>query len=422
MDLKKKLKAFFTLERRANDGFTLVELIVVIAILAILAGVAIPAYSGYVTKAEEAADLALLDAVNTAFAAACLANGEDHVNCQLTPQLTAPNGVPTFNCTKDSVKASFTQFFAGNESAAFKGSYTFKYDAAKGAFVIDGAGATMITLNYAGGTITISAADIQKLKGSTFITELGIGGLLSKVDEVAGIVTGLDNKAVDAILESEDFKKTFLENLGIDISKYDTSTPVGKATLEYDFATKLNEMSNEALLKMGYKQEDIDADALPEGAREAADNKVTSSMAVLYAAQSTVGMTTENIKNVLSTDNPKNMILSGETGDQLGNAALYYGMYLAYANNSGNSELKEKWNNPSNSPVTLLGSLNADDTKDFKAYLETDQGKADLEAYMASMNMVTDSATGNFDTVGKLVVNGFSDEELVKLLQGELNK
>ena len=51
---------------KKNGGFTLVELIVVIAILAILAGVAVPAYSGYISKANEAADYTQLDSVKTA--------------------------------------------------------------------------------------------------------------------------------------------------------------------------------------------------------------------------------------------------------------------------------------------------------------------------------------------------------------------
>ena len=58
---------------KKNGGFTLVELIVVIAILAILAGVAIPAYSGYIEKANNTAVMAELEAVETAaFSAAAM--------------------------------------------------------------------------------------------------------------------------------------------------------------------------------------------------------------------------------------------------------------------------------------------------------------------------------------------------------------
>ena len=60
MNLKKKLKAFFTLKRRRDGGFTLVELIVVIAILAILAGVGTAGYSGYIKNANKNADKALV--------------------------------------------------------------------------------------------------------------------------------------------------------------------------------------------------------------------------------------------------------------------------------------------------------------------------------------------------------------------------
>lgn len=43
-------------EKKNKKGFTLIELIVVIAILAILAAIAIPRFTGYTTKAKDAAD------------------------------------------------------------------------------------------------------------------------------------------------------------------------------------------------------------------------------------------------------------------------------------------------------------------------------------------------------------------------------
>ena len=61
---------------KKNGGFTLVELIVVIAILAILAGVAVPAYTGYIAKAQQSADMQVLSVINTAVQGLAIAEGE----------------------------------------------------------------------------------------------------------------------------------------------------------------------------------------------------------------------------------------------------------------------------------------------------------------------------------------------------------
>ena len=61
----------------SKSGFTLVELIVVIAILGILAGIAVPAYSGYIKKANQATDYTQLDAIKTAIV---FAYTDKHVN------------------------------------------------------------------------------------------------------------------------------------------------------------------------------------------------------------------------------------------------------------------------------------------------------------------------------------------------------
>jgi len=61
-----KMKNFWRLQKKNNSGFTLVELIVVIAVLAILAGIAVPAYSGYVEKANKQADMTLISEIEQA--------------------------------------------------------------------------------------------------------------------------------------------------------------------------------------------------------------------------------------------------------------------------------------------------------------------------------------------------------------------
>lgn len=109
---------------KKNGGFTLVELIVVIAILAILAGVAVPAYSGYITKANEAADYTMLDAVKTAVVFATVDIDNDAVVKTIT--ITKPGDNPTVAVTGENMDD-----IADLDISAYVSSVTFKSGATK---------------------------------------------------------------------------------------------------------------------------------------------------------------------------------------------------------------------------------------------------------------------------------------------------
>ena len=101
---------------KKNGGFTLVELIVVIAILAILAGVAIPAYSGYIKKAQDAAAITELDAVATAVQAARATD-----SAAITKIVVSSEGAVTVTpALTDAQKADFKMFYGAETVATAK--------------------------------------------------------------------------------------------------------------------------------------------------------------------------------------------------------------------------------------------------------------------------------------------------------------
>ena len=72
--------------KKAQAGFTLIELMIVVAIIGILAAVAIPAYQDYVAKSKFAAALAEVSPAKTGFEVA--------LNDGLTPVIPAVGATP----------------------------------------------------------------------------------------------------------------------------------------------------------------------------------------------------------------------------------------------------------------------------------------------------------------------------------------
>ena len=126
---------------KKTGGFTLVELIVVIAILGILAAVAIPAYSGYITKAQDASAITELDAVVTAAQAANAEFGAVTAIAVETDeiQVTSENEI-----TLDKFQSNFRLFF--NDDNA-----TVELDASKKVATIEGVEVKLANSSFANG-------------------------------------------------------------------------------------------------------------------------------------------------------------------------------------------------------------------------------------------------------------------------------
>ena len=109
---------------KKNGGFTLVELIVVIAILAILAGVAVPAYSGYIERAKDAAVITKLDAIQTAVQAANATGGAVSV-IELNKEGTSVKATAATGYEiADDFGANFDMFYGSTGNTASTGSLT----------------------------------------------------------------------------------------------------------------------------------------------------------------------------------------------------------------------------------------------------------------------------------------------------------
>ena len=377
--------------KRSRAGFTLVELIVVIAILAILAGVAIPVYSNYIQKANEAGDLQLLSAVNTAWAAACVGNGIDAATIEnATLNVDEAHRIVGIDTVVPSelqseLNRDFLYYFGDNVNTALKyysSASDFRFE--DGVFVTNSGGNQSYV--YKGKTLTVNEADVTAFQASTY-SEVGMDTLMDEVDYVTkaakDAITGMTGASIVARGKEEGSTYhdiySFLNSLGFTDSEIENLSQ--------------QELTNSFVLLAAHSMPEFDVDACIESFKENGS---------ISWPGSGVG---------------------GGMPDMIASLSFSYALAMGFVNSgyASQEQIAAYENRTLNSSMDVYYLLegimyNPDYSinENFYNYM-CEQGGADMSGYISTMRMV-DSNISNLD-VKELIQNGYTDPDLVNILK-----
>ena len=372
---------------KKTEGFTLVELIVVIAILGILAGVGTVGYSGYIDKANMAADQQLVAAINQAYAIACVENGVNAAETTASnitigdDKTVAADDIVVSGEKGDAIEAAFAKYFAGNESASFKVAETLEFRKDKGGvFVAD--------FDLAEGG---AYADLFNALKEQFADDIADKILTSNLGEIGTeALFGQMNNAMNMAgelnlhnLTGEPFANAYFEYLGIDLSDYATDEEAQDA-----FDAKLDDLG--------------------------VDDATAATHAIaLYAAQNSAGLTIESVSSWLGSGKDTDDLQKNPNANTLAQAAAIYGMYLSYQKDTTGSI-------PTDSTLDIMTDALTDSA--FATWVSTnDKAQAELDAYKTYMEIINEAAKDG-NARDEILANGFTNPELESLVKELIGK